>query len=251
MKPSAYRLVDFSNAEAERARLEEQTRALLDIERPLYRAHGVFDARTLLDVGSGTGAPARWLVEAGLNVTCVDPVPEALRHAPPTRVVASADRLPFPDLSFDVSFARLALQHVMDPGRAVRELARVGRRVVLVDTDADTFLTHPTLHEVAEARRRWCERAEKLGADPRIGRSLRRHLIDAGLHDVVVDVVYVTSDRIGREVFARLLLEAPMHRFFGEEKERLARGEEELGRWLEDPRSFAAAALFVGSGRSE
>lgn len=249
MKQSAYRLVDFSDPAGELARLAEQTRVLLDVERPLYEAHGVFDARTLLDVGSGTGAPARWLVEAGLDVTCVDPVRAALLHAPGARIVASADQLPFADRAFDVAFTRLVLQHVVDPARSIRELARVGRRVVIVDTDADTFLMHPSLPTIAEARRRWCERADALGADPRIGRRLRAHLVDAGLRDVEVDVVYVTTERVGREVFARLLLEAPLTRMFAEDAVALRRGADELGEWLADPRSFAAAALFVASGR--
>ncbi|MCA9613295.1 MAG: methyltransferase domain-containing protein [Sandaracinus sp.] len=249
MKRPAYRLVDFADPERERARLEEQVHALLGIERPRYAHHEVFAGETLLDVGSGTGVPARWLAAEGLHVTCVDPIREALVHAPEPRVLAAAERLPFPAGTFDVAFCRLALQHVTDPGVAVREMARVARkRVVLIDTDADTFVTFPALPTVHEARRRWNVAAEARGADPRIGRRLRALLRDAELVDLRVDAVYVTSEDLGKEAFARLLLAPPVQHVMRDEADALRSGESEISAWLADEGAFAAAALFFASG---
>lgn len=82
-----------------------------------------------LDVATGGGHVARRLEEAGASVVSVDPAP-GMR---PT-VVSSAEHLPFADDSFDVVACRIAAHHFDDVRAAVREMARVSRRrVVLQD----------------------------------------------------------------------------------------------------------------------
>lgn len=82
-----------------------------------------------LDVATGGGHVARRLEEAGASVVSVDPAP-GMR---PT-VVSSAEHLPFADDSFDVVTCRIAAHHFDDVRAAVREMARVSqRRVVLQD----------------------------------------------------------------------------------------------------------------------
>jgi hypothetical protein len=73
--------------------------------------------------------------------------------------------------------------------------------------------------------------------------------VDAGLDDVRTDVAYVTSDQLGRDVFARMLLTPHVRVLHARDTETLARADEELRAWIDDPRSFGAAALFVASGR--
>jgi SAM-dependent methyltransferase len=86
-------------------------------------------ARTALDVATGGGHVARRLREAGLEVTTVDP---AAGMEPD--VVAPAERLPFADASVDLVVSRLAAHHFRDVGAAMREMARVAvRSVVVVD----------------------------------------------------------------------------------------------------------------------
>jgi SAM-dependent methyltransferase len=48
-------------------------------------------------------------------------------------VRGDADRLPFGDGEFDVAVCRFALHHMEDPGRVVREMARVCRGTVAVE----------------------------------------------------------------------------------------------------------------------
>jgi SAM-dependent methyltransferase len=86
-------------------------------------------ARTALDVAAGGGHVARRLREAGLAVTTVDP---AAGMQPD--VVAPAEAMPFGDGSFDVVVSRLGAHHFGDVRAAVREMARVAvRTVVIVD----------------------------------------------------------------------------------------------------------------------
>jgi SAM-dependent methyltransferase len=82
---------------------------------------------TALDVASGGGHVARRLREAGLDVVSADPAP-GMRPD----VVCSAEELPFPDDSFDVVVCRRAAHHFDDVARALAEMARVSRELVLL-----------------------------------------------------------------------------------------------------------------------
>ncbi|WP_159323588.1 MerR family transcriptional regulator [Streptomyces tendae] len=113
------------------------------------------DARTVLNVGAGTGSyepPDR-------EVTAVEPsaVMRAQRPAGAARcVAAAAEHLPFADRSFDAAMAFSTVHHWRDPIAGLREMRRVARRVVVFTHDAsDTgwrhrfWLTRDYLPEVA------------------------------------------------------------------------------------------------------
>ena len=95
------------------------------------------DARTVLNVGAGTGSyepPDR-------EVTAVEPsaVMRAQRPAGAAPcVAAAAEHLPFEDQSFDAAMAFSTVHHWQDPIAGLRELRRVARRVVVFTYDAGT-----------------------------------------------------------------------------------------------------------------
>lgn len=87
---------------------------------------------TLLDLGGGTGALARRLAEAlECTVTVLDPAPAMVsRITPHERVVArigTAERMPFPNDSFDAIVVSDAFHHFHDQTGAASEMARVVR----------------------------------------------------------------------------------------------------------------------------
>jgi demethylmenaquinone methyltransferase/2-methoxy-6-polyprenyl-1,4-benzoquinol methylase len=89
---------------------------------------------TVLDVATGTGAVARELLRRkGCTVVGLDQSPEMLAEARrrlPDQVElveGTADRLPFPDASFDALTFTYLLRYVSDPAVTLRELARVVR----------------------------------------------------------------------------------------------------------------------------
>jgi SAM-dependent methyltransferase len=84
-------------------------------------------ARTALDVATGGGHVARRLREAGVEVTTLDP---AAGMQPD--VVAPAEQLPFADGSFDLVVSRLGAHHFSDVRAAMREMARVAAKAVVV-----------------------------------------------------------------------------------------------------------------------
>ena len=92
------------------------------------------DARTVLNVGAGTGSyepPDR-------EVTAVEPsaVMRAQRPANAAPCLAgTAESLPFEDQSFDAAMAFATVHHWQDPIAGLLEMRRVARRIVVVTCD--------------------------------------------------------------------------------------------------------------------
>ena len=91
--------------------------------------------RRVLDVGCGPGALTAELVArlGAAAVSAVDPsqsfVEAARERYPGVEVLrASAERLPFPDGSFDAALAQLVVHFMSDPVAGLVEMARVTRR---------------------------------------------------------------------------------------------------------------------------
>ena len=86
------------------------------------------DATDVLDLGAGTGKLTTRLVERGLDVVAVDPIPEMLEllsgSLPETpALLGTAEEIPLPDDSVDAVLVAQAW-HWFDPS-AAKEIARV------------------------------------------------------------------------------------------------------------------------------
>jgi SAM-dependent methyltransferase len=132
----------------------------------IHRALG--DARTVLNVGAGTGA----YEPHDRDVLAVEPSATMRAQRPPDAapaIDARAEALPFADQAFDAAMAVLTVHHWSDPAAGLRELRRVARRVVVLGFDPDsaprTWLTRDYLPGLLEpARPSLPEAAAALGA---------------------------------------------------------------------------------------
>ena len=137
----------------------------VDIRSHLPKALG-----TALDVGAGRGIASFALAKEGFQVTALEPDNSALVGAQAIRALAAetglsikvtqefSERLPFPDASFDLVFARAVLHHTSDLDAACREFSRVlkpGGRFLAVrehvlsrNEDLPRFLDLHPLHKL-------------------------------------------------------------------------------------------------------
>ena len=131
---------------------------------------GAPEARTVLEIGSGTGALLAVAAERFPRVVGVDIAMRWLHvsrrrfldrglPAPPL-VCACAERLPFPDGSFDLVVSAATLEVTRDPGQALAECARMlaPRGTVLLNTGNRFSLAsepHVQLWGVGFLPRRW------------------------------------------------------------------------------------------------
>jgi SAM-dependent methyltransferase len=171
-----------------RARTAENSAAyLLPFLKPDHR---------LLDVGAGPGTITADLSRLVREVVAVEVDTDAAeitraglagRGVDAEVLVTDVHALDLPDDSFDVVHAHQVLQHVADPVRALREMARVTRPGGVVgvrDSDYGAFAWYPRLPELD----RWLElyrtAAHANGGEPDAGRHLLAWAHAAGLDEV-------------------------------------------------------------------
>jgi SAM-dependent methyltransferase len=126
----------------------------LRIARFIWAALG--DARTVLNVGAGTGS----YEPAVRRIVAVEPsavmIGQRSRGAAPV-VQGRAESLPFADRSFDVALAILTVHHWASAPAGLAELRRVSRRQVVLTWDpevtADFWLVKDYLPEIAARER--------------------------------------------------------------------------------------------------
>ncbi|GAA5534026.1 class I SAM-dependent methyltransferase [Deinococcus aluminii] len=105
--------------------------ARLEVGWVAERLAGDLTRPRVLDVGTGTGVfaeafqPYGEVVGADVNAAMLEAARELLPEI--TFVQAEAERLPFPDHSFDLVFLGHVLHEATDPVQALRESRRVGR----------------------------------------------------------------------------------------------------------------------------
>jgi SAM-dependent methyltransferase len=127
-------------------------------------------AHTVLNVGAGTGS----YEPRDRDLIAVEPSAVMRGQRPADAapcIAATADRLPFPDQSFDAAMAVLTDHHWPDPIAGLREMRRVAHRVVVFNFDAahihEFWLTRdylPELTALAAGHPTMAQKAEAIGA---------------------------------------------------------------------------------------
>ncbi len=109
----------------------------LEVGRVVLLCLGGINAKSVLDVGAGSGLFAEAFAARGLQVTGIDVTPEMVKAAqqfvPQGRFQeAPAESIPYPDKSFDVVFLGCVLHETDDALKALREARRVARARTVV-----------------------------------------------------------------------------------------------------------------------
>lgn len=166
----------------------------------------------VLDAGAGAGEVARKLaalVAPGGSVVALDRSAATVAVARERHDGSAVDyrtgdvtALDFRDGEFDGVRCERVLQHLPEPDEAIRELIRVtraGGRICLVDTDWESVAFDGVPVElVAAMRSHFFARAATHQRD--MGRTLRRRLVRAGVHEVEATpfaLVFDTPDSAG------------------------------------------------------
>ncbi|MFI9168328.1 methyltransferase domain-containing protein [Streptomyces lincolnensis] len=181
----------------------EELIAILDVidrlpEAEELRSHsydllGIDPGTRIVDVGCGAGRAVAEMSTRGAQACGVDVDSHMIataRQRWPTAhfTIADACELPFADRALDGYRAEKVYHNLNDASRALEEARRVlvpGGRLVLIGQDWDTFVIDSD--DCALTRTIVHARADQIPS-PRVARSYRNLLLDAGFQDVAVDV---------------------------------------------------------------
>jgi ubiquinone/menaquinone biosynthesis C-methylase UbiE len=209
----AYAVHQFRDPAAEIVRLAQQAAIVASTEEEILRALGLPERGRALDVGCGPGFVAARMSRArpGLRIVGVDRDLGVLRKARTAVEVAggTADRLPFPDASFDAAIARLLLRHLPDPAAALAEIHRVlrpGGRAIVIDTDDGALVMHPPSPAFVRALAAREATFRRAGADPFIGRRVPELFAAAGFVEPAFRPLVLDSTSLGLPAFVRVVL---------------------------------------------
>jgi len=169
------------------------------------------DGDHVLDVGCGTGEDARTVAGRfpGVSVIGIDASEDKVREArartlglprPVDFRIGDACALPFEDETFDACRADRVFHHLVDPEKALAEMARVtrpGGRVVVSDTDYDSLVVEAP--DLGLTQRILAHHADRMESG-RIGRRLPGLFLDADLGPVAVTPYAAVATAYDEEV---------------------------------------------------
>ncbi len=173
-------------------RFQEQASWTQDVRQYLYQRAGLSTARTVLEVGCGTGVIAAELSRMfsgrifGLD-RLNDRLGMARQLAPQVAYIqGEAHCLPFESRSFDITLCHFFLLWLAEPLQVLVEMARItrlgGAVLVLAEPDYGSRIDFPV--ELERIGKLQAEALRRQSADPLIGRKLASLLAHAGLKEV-------------------------------------------------------------------
>jgi SAM-dependent methyltransferase len=199
--------------------LAAQIEAIWPQEREIVARHALPAGARVLDVGAGTGAWARKLLQERGDVHLLG-IDLELAHVERARSdtaefaaraefrVGDAFALELADASFDCVACRHVVQAVPEVPRLLRELVRVtrpGGTLHVLAEDYGMMKFFPTQLDSDEFfRRSVFAYGKAVGCDLRIGRKVPVLLAEAGCEDVRLDYVVVDTLRVPRAIFAQI-----------------------------------------------
>lgn len=178
-------------------RFRQQATWTRDLRLYLYPKVGLKKAKTVLDVGCGTGALIAELNSQskakiyGLDLDLAR-LELAMRKTS-AGIYSGGDiqALPFPPNVFDITLSHFLLLWVDDPVRVVQEMRRVttpgGSILALAEPDYGGRLDYPP--SLAQLKELQTKALRRQGADPHLGRKLRSIFAQAGCQEVVTGVL--------------------------------------------------------------
>jgi arsenite methyltransferase len=186
-------MIEFDAEAARRVEAMYVTPEVVDQRREVRRRLALRPGAAALDVGSGPGLLAVELAAeagpdglvCGIDISADMVAMASARAVPPGSAPvefrqAGAERIPYPDGSFDAVVCTQVLEYVADVAGALGEMRRVlrpGGTVLVLDTDWDSIVWHSTdLDRMRRILLTW----EQHLADPFLPRTLGRQLRRAG-----------------------------------------------------------------------
>jgi len=184
--------------EEERNRLTQQASMLQGM---IYEYLDLSEHTNMLEIGCGTGGQSKILLETypALKLTSLDREEEQIKQANEnmslypsinnrvTFGVADAEKIPFPDNSFDASFIVWVLEHASDPLAILKESyakLQPGGKIYITEVYNQSLNIQPEAPYTVEYWRHFNETQSAFGGNPNVGIELGRLLSESGFLNI-------------------------------------------------------------------
>ena len=216
----SYKLESFTeNKESEVNRLKFQVDLFYQREFELYKKIGLEDGMKIIECGSGPGFLISNIVRdlPHCTATAVEIDPFLIEQLSKNSVIngkkvfevkhASIYKTELPDNFFDFAIARLVLEHLKEPEKAIAEVRRIlkpGGKLVLVSNDFTYhLLTYPSIPELDDMYNAYIKSRFSEGGNPLIGRQLPVLLKKGKFEEINIEIICVHSDLEGDKPFLK------------------------------------------------
>jgi len=206
----SYKITEFTtNIEAEVHRLKGQVELFFDKEFTKYCALGLQDGMEIIECGSGPGFLIAAIVErfpkCKATALEIDPFLSEISKNNSVKdgkklydaIEGSIMDTKLADNRFDIVITRLVIEHLPEPGLALKELYRIlkpGGKLFIVSNDFSLHvMTYPHIAELDLLYDAYYASQAAKGGNPRIGRELPQLLGKGNFINIDMDVICAHS----------------------------------------------------------
>jgi ubiquinone/menaquinone biosynthesis C-methylase UbiE/acyl carrier protein len=264
----SYNLSSFSDKkESEVKRLKYQVDLFYKKEFDLYKEIGLKDGMNLIECGSGPGFHIGNIVRdlPHCKATALEIDPFLVEHLKKNSIVdgkklyevkhASIYSTGLPDNYFNFAIARLVMEHLSDPLKALVEVKRIlkpeGKFVIVSNDFSHHLLTYPPIPELDQMYAAYINSRISEGGNPLIGRQLPVLIREAGFEDINIEIICVHSELTGDNPLLKsenVNISKSLVKEGFLKKETLESLTENWYKMLQDPQHAIYRQLFVISG---
>lgn len=206
----SYKINAFTtNIEAEVHRLKGQVELFFEKEFAGFRTLGLEDGQEIIECGCGPGFFLMKILEClpGCKATGLEIDPYLFNILKDNSIKDGKKRFEAVEGSitdtcleenrFDIVITRLVIEHLPDPGQALREMHRIlkpgGKLFVMSNDFSLHVITHPHIPELDLLYEAYCASQAAKGGNPRVGRELPHLLRQSNFIHVGMDVICAHS----------------------------------------------------------
>lgn len=260
----SYEFDSLPGGEVELKRLARQAAAMAPLERRILAEAGLAAGQRALDIGCGPGLVSQLMAEqvgdqgSVVGVDISETLLEQARTFAKLQGVSgihfqqgSVYDLQVENASFDFAYARLFLQHLAKPLDALKQIVpklRPGGRLAVVDIDDGWLSLVPEPECYARFHQRSTAGQAANGGDRFVGRKLGRYLQKAGLAQVAVTILPLSSAVFGMEAFLDVAVSPKWKMTAEAAREQAFQDYQTLRALLDDPHAWGFLGLFVATG---